>query len=49
MVIVVNLPMVMPASKRPEIEDPMTASFADAAVAGPYMYFTVARPCVETI
>ncbi len=35
MVIVVNLPMVMPVSRRPEIEDPMTASVANAAVAGP--------------
>ncbi len=35
MLIVVNLSIVMPASTRPEIDDPMTASFDDATVAGP--------------
>jgi hypothetical protein len=34
-VIVVNLAMVMPASMRPDIDDPITASVDDAAVAGP--------------
>jgi hypothetical protein len=33
--IVVNLLRVMPASRRPEIDDPITASLAAATVAGP--------------
>lgn len=45
-VIVVKRPMLMPASMRPEIEDPITASVEEAAVAGPYMYLTVERPTV---
>jgi hypothetical protein len=35
MVIVVKRPMLMPASMRPEIDEPITASLDEAAVAGP--------------
>jgi hypothetical protein len=34
-VIVVNLPMLMPASMRPDIDELITASVDEAAVAGP--------------
>jgi hypothetical protein len=41
---VVSLPMPIFDSRRPLMEDPMTESRAGPAVAGPYMYFTVANP-----
>jgi hypothetical protein len=44
MFIVVSRSSVMPASSRPDIDDPMMASLLDATVAGPYMYFTVTSP-----
>jgi hypothetical protein len=49
MVIVVNLAMGMPASRRSDMENLITASFDDDAVAGPYIYFTVARASVWTM
>ena len=45
---VVSLPMPIFDSRRPLMEDPMTASRAGPAVAAPYMYFTVAKPLSKT-
>ncbi len=47
MLIVVSRSSVTPASRRPEIDDPMMASLLDATVAGPYMYFTVTSPVIS--
>jgi hypothetical protein len=44
MLIVVSRSSVMPASRRPDIDEPMMASLLNATVAGPYMYFTVTSP-----
>ncbi len=46
MLIVVSRSSVIPASRWPEIDDPMISSLVDATVAGPYMYFTVTSPMI---
>ena len=45
---VVSLPMPIFDSRRPLMDDPMTASRADPALAAPYIYFTVAKPLFQT-
>jgi hypothetical protein len=41
---VVSLPMPILDSRRPLMDELMTASRSGPAVAAPYMYFTVAKP-----
>ncbi len=45
---VVSLPRPIFDSRRPLMDDPMTASRAGRALAAPYIYFTVAKPLIKT-